>query len=55
RGQFFFFFFFFICAFFWLLWSPYLRCSPQMLRMKLPTKIPLENQPVRAGFFYAYN
>ncbi|WGF13702.1 hypothetical protein P3C31_14410 [Salmonella enterica subsp. enterica serovar Typhimurium] len=22
-----------------LLWSPYLRCSPQMLRMKLPTKI----------------
>ncbi|EDX49763.1 virulence protein MsgA homolog [Salmonella enterica subsp. enterica serovar Newport str. SL317] len=34
-----------------LLWSPYLRCSPQMLRMKLPTKIPLENQPVRAGFF----
>ncbi|EPI82528.1 hypothetical protein A674_04194 [Salmonella enterica subsp. enterica serovar Enteritidis str. 2009K1651] len=38
-----------------LLWSPYLRCSPQMLRMKLPTKIPLENQPVRAGFFYAYN
>ncbi|EDR7011778.1 hypothetical protein ZT63_004475 [Salmonella enterica subsp. enterica serovar Java] len=38
-----------------LLWSPYLRYSPQMLRMKLPTKIPLENQPVRAGFFYAYN
>ncbi len=34
-----------------LLWSPYLRCSQQMLRMKLPTKIPLENQPVRAGFF----
>ncbi len=34
-----------------LLWSPYLRCSPQMLRMKLPTKIPLKNQPLRAGFF----
>ncbi|UJL40863.1 hypothetical protein JS561_05090 [Salmonella enterica subsp. enterica serovar Infantis] len=33
-----------------LLWSPYLRCSPQMLRMKLPTKIPLK--PACQGWFF---